>query len=82
MLNLPELKKAQSEGDYVLAGLTTNEMTILENYGVMVVKGLKDAGQQAKQPTINIILNAFRQGISLGLGIEVYQGEVQERRKL
>lgn len=80
MLDLNELIAKQSAGNELLVTLLENESVILENYGLLAVQGLmKDAGIR-KETYFNLTLNAFRNGICLGLGIEVDNGVIQERR--
>ena len=64
MLDLNVLLAKQSEGDHLLANLEPKEMLILQNFGILAVQGLMKTGRLLNQPTNNIILNAFRNGIS------------------
>jgi hypothetical protein len=81
MLDLNALLKKQKEGDRLVASLTPDESIILQNYCLLSAQGLIQAGLKRQESTNNIIINAFRNGICLGLGLEVRQGQVLERSK-
>lgn len=80
MLNLNELIAEQNAGNELLATLQENESAILENYGVLALQGLIEMASTRKETAQNLVLNAFRNGICLGLGIQVAGGEIQKRR--
>ncbi len=81
MLNLETLLRKQTEGDHLVSTLTPQETAILQNFALMSAQALAKAGREHNQSTNNIILNAFRNGICLGLGLEVREGQVLERSK-
>ena len=80
MLDLNELIAEQNAGNELLATLGENESAILENYGLLAVQGLIEMASTRKETAHNLVLNAFRNGICLGLGIQVADGEIQKRR--
>jgi hypothetical protein len=81
MLDLNVLLKKQSEGVRLFATLEPKETVILQNFSLLVAQELTKAGRQQNQSTNNIILNAFHNGICLGLGLDVRQDQVLERSK-
>ena len=81
MLNLETLLRKQTEGDHLVSTLTPKEATILQNFALMAAQGLIQAGLKRQESTNNIIINAFRNGICLRLGLEVREGQVVERSR-
>jgi len=79
MLDLNHLLKKHAEGDRLLAILKPDETTILQNLFLLADQELAKAGREQNQSTTNIILNAFCNGLCLGLGLKIRQGEVLER---
>lgn len=80
MLDLNQLISKQNEGNQFLATLVENEAVILQNYSYMAARELTREAHSRGEPINNLILNAFRNGICLGLGLQVESGTVQERR--
>lgn len=81
MLDLNVLIKKQNEGNQILTTLGENEEYIMQNYALLATMKLLETGVQAKFDITKIILNAFRNGICLGLVLEISEGEVKERSK-
>ena len=79
MIDLKELIRIQGAGDKLLGTLTHDDMVIMQNYCLLSAQGLLKAGHGANQSTTNIVLNAYRNGICLGLGLKVSSGQVQGR---
>ena len=80
MLDLNQLIAKQNEGNQLLSTLTGDEEMILQNYGYFCMQAVIKEGARRQDSTDNLILNAFRSGICLGTGIQVVNGEIQERR--
>jgi len=81
MLDLNALMKQQKEGNQILTTLTEEEEFILQNYALMAAQGLIQVGGGKKESTTNIVINAFRFGLCLGLELDISQGKVKERSK-
>ncbi len=81
MLDFNVLLAKQREGICLLATLSPKETGSLQTFTLLTVQELTKAGRQANQSTSNIILNAFRNGLCLRLGLKIRQGEVLERSK-
>lgn len=80
MLDLNELIAKQNAGNELLTTLQEDESVILQNYGLMAVQGLIEMAGTMKEPAHYLVFNAFRNGICLGLSIQVANGVIQERR--
>lgn len=78
MLDLNALIQKQKEGNQLLAGLQEDETVILQNYALLAARGILQA--KRGESVTNLVLNAFRNGICLGLGLEATAGQIQERR--
>jgi hypothetical protein len=79
MLDLNGLVSKQKEGDRLLQTLTHDEEVVLQNYCLAAAQAVTKAGMAAQQTTNNIILNAFRTGLALGLGIDIAASKVRPR---
>jgi hypothetical protein len=62
-----------------MATLGHDEEVVLQNYCLAAAQAVTKAGMAAQQTTNNIILNAFRTGMALGLGIDVAANKVRPR---
>ena len=80
MLDLNHLIAKQNEGNQLLTALTEDEMVILQNYSYLAMTTIIEEGVRRKDSIDNLILNAYRNGICLGLGIQVVNGSIEERR--
>lgn len=81
MLDLNHLIAEQNEGNQQLTTLTEDETVILQNYVYFAMNTIIEEGARRKDSMDNLILNGFRNGICLGLGLQVVNGEIQERSK-
>ena len=81
MLDLNQLIAKQNEGNQLLSGLTEDEAAILQNYGYLCMQGIIDETARRNDSVDNLILNTYRNGICLGLGLEIANGCIQERSK-
>ena len=79
MLDLNQLIEKQNQGNLSLATLSENEETIMQNYCVMSAQGILGMTGRKGEPLENAVLNAFRNGICLGLAIDVDKGQIKGR---
>ena len=79
MLGLNQLIDAQKEGEALLTSLTDDEKTIIQHYSYAAAEGLMQLGSQQKAAVNEIVMNAFRNGIGLGLQVRVINGELKRR---
>lgn len=80
MLNVKEMQARRQEGERLLSGLPDAEDTVISNFGLLVARGLIQAGTQRGKGINDIVLNAFMQGTALGLRIDIRAGRVVGRR--
>lgn len=78
MLDLNELIRKQEQGNQQLASLTEDETVIIQSYALLAARGIVQA--KRGESVTNLVINAFRNGICLGLGLEVGAGQIRERR--
>lgn len=79
MLDLNGLVAQQKKGDRLLTSLNHEETVVIQNYSLMSTQALIKAGLGAEQSTNNIILNAYRAGLALGLQIDISNGKIKGR---
>ncbi len=79
MLDMQTLTAIQKKGEQRLSSLRHDEDLILESYALVLSRTVRTYGKQKNEPFENIILNACRLGIALGLGIDVTDGAVYQR---
>ena len=79
MLDLKRLVAQQAQGNAQLKTLAHDEQTVIQNYAVVAAREIAKAGAQREQSASNIILNAFRSGMALGLSIEISARQVKAR---
>jgi len=76
MIDLKEMIKRQQNGAMLIESLQTDEKAILQHFCSLSAEGLLDLGKQRNAPVNEIIINAMRNGIALGLQLMVENGEV------
>ena len=81
MLDLNQLIQKQNEGNQALSSLNENEAAIMQNFGYFAMDAIITKGAKQNDSVDNLILNAYRNGICLGLGLQVVNGCIQERSK-
>ena len=81
MLDLNQLIAKQNEGNHLLSALTEDETVILQNYGYLCMDAVIKEGAKRSDSVDNLILNAYRNGVCLGLGLQIVNGCIQERSK-
>lgn len=79
MLNLNQLMDAQRSGGGQIEGLSHDDMVILQNYCLLAAQNLITTGAKDKRGVTDIALNAFRNGVALGLATKVEQGKLVRR---
>jgi len=80
MLDVNALMERQKHGEQVIASLPHDELVILQNFAVLAARALRATGQHANQSTANTVLNAYRAGIALGLGLDIAGGSLRARK--
>lgn len=82
MLDLNALVANSKKGDHLLTTLSHDEMVIIQNYSLMSVQAIIKAGVGAHQKTNDIVLNAYRNGLALGLRLKIENGKILTRSEL
>ena len=79
MIDFNEMKDRQQEGASLLDSLKEDEFTVLRHYCSLATEALVKMGTQRQATTDQIVINALKAGISLGLRLQVEEGEIQGR---
>ena len=79
MIDFHEMKRCQEEGQRDISSLGDDERDILKHYCSLATEALLKLGVQRKAPVDEVVINAFRSGIALGLHLKVTAGEVRGR---
>lgn len=77
MIDLKEMIQRQQNGAMLIENLQPDEKAILQHFCSLSAEGLLDLGKQRQAPVNEIIINAMRNGIALGLQLIVENGEVK-----
>jgi len=79
MLDLQKLLKEQQAGEKLLTSLTEQEKTVLSHFCWLSGNGLLELGTKQKASVNDVVMNALRNGIALGLRVSVVNKEIKER---
>jgi len=77
MIDLKDMIKRQQNGAMLIENLQTDEKAILQHFCSMSAEGLLQLGEQRKAPVTEIVINAMRNGIALGLQLMIENREVK-----
>lgn len=77
MIDLNEMVQRQQYGAELLNQLQEDEKTILQHYCSMSAEALLQVGADRKAPVNEVIINAMKNGIALGLKLNIQNGEVK-----
>ena len=77
MIDLKEMIKRQQNGAMLIETLQTDEKAILQHFCSLAAEGLLDLGKQRNATNNEVVINAMRNGIALGLQLMVEDGEVK-----
>jgi len=79
MIDFNEMKQRQEVGQQDIDSLIDDEKTVLMHYCSLATEALLRLGAQKKAPVDEVVINAYRNGIALGLHLEITAGEVRGR---
>lgn len=79
MIDATETTELTRKGIASIKSLQDAEMRLLEALCSWATESFMEAGYQAKMSTQNVVLNAYRAGIALGLGLSIKDGQVVGR---
>ena len=77
MIDLNEMIKRQQNGSALIEQLDTDEKEILQHFCSLSAEGLLELGKQRNAPVNEIVINALKNGIALGLQLMIENGEVK-----
>lgn len=79
MIDFDDMNRFQEEGLRDIDSLEGDESDILKHYCSLATEALLKLGAQRKAPVDQVVINAYKSGIALGLRLKVTAGEVQGR---
>ncbi|MBA7607050.1 hypothetical protein ES703_14202 [subsurface metagenome] len=77
MIDFNEMKQRQEVGMQAIDSLIDDEKMVLKHYCSLATEALLRVGAQRKSPVEEVVINAFKNGIALGLRLSITNGEVQ-----
>lgn len=80
MIDFQEMTRRQQEGLRQIDTLQGDESDILKHYCSLSTEALLRLGVQRKAPVDEVVINSFKNGIALGLQLQITNSEVQGRR--
>ena len=79
MIDFDDMKRRQEEGQKLVDSLQEDESMVLRHYCSLATEALMKIGDQRESPTDQVVINALKNGIALGLRLQVAEGELQGR---
>ena len=77
MIDLNEMIKRQQNGSLLIQNLNQDEQEILQHFCSLSAEGLLELGKQRNAPVNEIVINALKNGIALGLQLMIENWEVK-----
>jgi len=77
MIDLKEMIQRQQNGAALIQNLNQDEREILQHFCSLSSEGLLELGKQRNAPINEILINAMKNGIALGLQLMIENGEVK-----
>ena len=79
MIDFDDMKRRQEEGQKLVDSLQEDESMVLRHYCSLATEALMKIGDQRESPVDQVVINALKNGIALGLRLQVAEGELQGR---
>ncbi|MDD4984458.1 MAG: hypothetical protein PHQ43_01515 [Dehalococcoidales bacterium] len=79
MIDFDDMKRRQEDGLTLLESLQEDESMVLRHYCSLATEALMKMSEQRQSPTDQVVINALRYGIALGLRLKITAGEVHGR---
>ena len=79
MIDFDDMRRQQEEGLKLVDSLQEDESMVLRHYCSLATEALMKMGAQRQSPVDQVVINALKNGIALGLRLQVAEGEVQGR---
>jgi len=77
MIDLNEMIKRQQNGAALIENLNQDEKAILQHFCSLSAEGLMELGEKRNAPVNEIIINAMKNGLAMGLQLMIEDGEVK-----
>lgn len=77
MIDLTEMIERQKNGVMLIEQLEPDEKDILKHYCSISAQALLELGEKQNAPINEVVINAVRTGIGLGLQLLIDNGEVK-----
>ena len=79
MIDFNEMTACQKAGLELVDTLQGDEKAILQHYLSLNTEALLRMASQAKKPFDEVVINALKNGIALGLKLEIINAEVRSK---
>jgi len=79
MIDFDDMNNRQQEGLVTIDSLQEDESAVLRHYCSLATEALMKRGNQRQSPVDQLVINAYKYGIALGLRLQVAKGELQGR---
>jgi len=79
MIDFEDMKRRQEEGLKLVDSLQEDESMVLRHYCSLGTEALMKMAAQRQSPVDQVVINALKNGIALGLRLQVKEGEIQGR---
>jgi len=79
MIDFDDMKRRQEEGLRQVDSLQEEESVVLRHYCSLATEALMKMGAQRQSSTDQVVINALKNGIALGLRLDVTKGELWGR---
>ena len=79
MIDFEDMNRRQQEGLTNINSLQDDEKMVLQHYCSLATEALLKTGSQRKAPVDQVVINAYKYGIALGLHLQVTRGEILGR---
>jgi len=76
MIDFQDMNSRQQAGLSEINSLQDDERAVLQHYCSLATEALMKTGDQRKAPIDQMVINAYRYGIALGLQLQITQGEL------
>lgn len=79
MIDFNDMNKRQQEGLTVIDSLKEDEIAVLRHYCSLATEALMKMCDQRQSPVDQMVINAYKYGIALGLRLQVTDRELKGR---
>jgi hypothetical protein len=77
LIDLKEMIQRQQLGVQLIEQLVPDEKAVLQHYCSMAAEGLIDLAKKRNAPTNELVINAMKNGVALGLLLIFEDGQVK-----